>query len=204
MFSPVRPPYLLRRYYSDFTWNIPGDENKVYLTFDDGPIPGATEFVLDTLDHFNVKATFFCIGNNVKTNPEIFERIKSDGHRVGNHTFNHKNGWLFNEEEYVRDVKDAADFIESGLFRPPYGRIKKSQAEILLKQYKIIMWDVLSYDYDQKVTPQQCLQNVISNTRPGSIIVFHDSLKAFRNVKEVLPKYLEFLVENNFVPVTLP
>lgn len=204
MFTPVRPPYLLRRYYKDFTWNIPGDGRKVYLTFDDGPVPEVTEFVLDTLARFDVKATFFCIGSNVKQHPALFNRIRESGHRTGNHTFIHKNGWMANVDDYINDVADAAQFIQSDLFRPPYGRIKKSQAEFLLKQYKIIMWDVLSYDYDPSVSPQQCLQNVTSHTRPGSVIVFHDSVKAFRNVKAVLPKYLEFLLSNEFVPEILP
>ena len=204
MFTPVRPPYLLRRYYKDFTWNLPGEGRKVYLTFDDGPVPEVTDFVLDTLSRFNMKATFFCIGNNVKLHPDIFNRIRESGHRIGNHTFLHKNGWLTNKADYINDVAEAAQFISSDLFRPPYGRIKKSQAEYLLKQYKIIMWDVLSCDYDQSVSPQKCLHNVTSHTRPGSIIVFHDSSKAFRNVKEVLPQYLEFLLKNDFVPEILP
>ncbi len=175
----------------------------MYLTFDDGPVPEVTDFVLDTLSRFEMKATFFCIGNNVKQNPALFNRIRESGHRIGNHTFVHKNGWMTNVEDYINDVAEAAQFIQSDLFRPPYGRIKKSQAEYLLKHYKIIMWDVLSYDYDPSVSPQKCLYNVTAHTRPGSIIVFHDSSKAFRNVKEVLPEYLEFLLKNDFVPEIL-
>ncbi len=204
MFTPVRPPFLLRKYYNEFVWQMPAGENKVYLTFDDGPVPGPTDFVLNTLDSFHVKATFFCIGKNVKSNPEIFSRLIQSGHRIGNHTFFHKNGWMTNAEDYINDVSDAAKFIESNLFRPPYGRIKKSQAEMLLPQYKIIMWDVLSYDFSPQVNPQQCYSNVANHTRAGSVIVFHDSLKAFQNVKETLPRYLEFLLKNNFIPSLLP
>ncbi|MDQ3050195.1 MAG: polysaccharide deacetylase family protein [Bacteroidota bacterium] len=204
MFTPVRPPYLLRRYYNRFTWNIPGEGRKVYLTFDDGPVTGVTDFVLDTLDDFKVKATFFCIGANVKKNPELFQRTLQSGHRVGNHTFQHTNGWLTNVDVYVKDVAEAAHCITSNLFRPPYGRIKKSQAELLLQQYRIIMWDVLSYDFDSGIKPAQCLQNVTMHTRPGSVIVFHDSQKAFSNVKAILPRYLEFLLKNDFVPEVIP
>lgn len=204
MFTPVRPPYLLRRYYNRFTWSIPGADRKVYLTFDDGPVAGVTEFVLDTLDEFKVKATFFCIGSNVKKNPELYQRLLKSGHKTGNHTFLHKNGWLTNADDYVKDVAEAAQHISSGLFRPPYGRIKKAQAELLLPHYRIIMWDVLSYDFSPAVNPAQCLKNVITHTRPGSVIVFHDSQKAFRNVKQVLPGYLEFLLLNNFEPEVIP
>ena len=204
MFAPVRPPYLLRKFYNDFTWNIPGDDRKVYLTFDDGPLPEITEFVLDTLHAYQVKATFFCVGNNVKQHPGIFQRTIAEGHRIGNHTYFHKNGWYTPETEYLQDVADAALLINSNLFRPPYGKIKLKQARAILPHYKIIMWDVISYDWDQSVSPELCLENVTTNTRPGSIVVFHDNLKAIRNVKQVLPKYLEFLKLNQFSFEVIP
>ncbi len=150
------------------------------------------------------KHNFFCIGKNVKSNPEIFSQIIQSGHRIGNHTFFHKNGWMTNTQDYINDVSDAAKVIQSDLFRPPYGRIKKSQAEMLLPHYKIIMWDVLSYDFSPQVNPQQCYKNVTNHTRAGSIIVFHDSIKALQNVKETLPRFLEFLLKNNFIPSLLP
>jgi len=203
MFSSVRPPYLVRRFYNEFTWSLQGAGRNVYLTFDDGPIPEVTEFVLDTLKEFGCKATFFCVGDNVRKHPELYSRILSEGHRTGNHTYSHKNGWLTKTVNYLEDVREAEKYIQSDLFRPPYGKIKRNQASALMPQYKIIMWDVLSYDFDSEVSAVQCLRNVTENTRPGSVIVFHDSVKAFGKVKQVLPEYLKFLKDNNFHPVTL-
>ncbi len=176
----------------------------MFLTFDDGPVPEVTEFVLDVLDSHQVKATFFCVGNNVSKNPGIYNQIINNGHRVGNHTHLHKNGWLTGTDEYTQDVIEAARYIDSDLFRPPYGRIRKSQADVLTARYKIIMWDVISYDYSNSISPEQCLKNVITHTRPGSVIVFHDSVKAFRNLKKVLPAYLGFLKEQQFIPEIIP
>lgn len=198
MFSAVRPPYLLRRYYNRFIWNLNPESKSVYLTFDDGPIPGPTDFVLDQLQKFNAKATFFCIGDNVRKNPELFQKVNDAGHRIGNHTFNHLNGWQHNTDDYVKNVQSAESFISTDIFRPPYGRIKKQQADVLLDKYKIIMWDVLSYDYDKEVSPEQCYLNVVNNVRPGSIIVFHDSLKAFRNLEYTLPRCLRYLKDNDY------
>lgn len=198
MFSAVRPPYLLRRYYNRFIWNMSSDSKGVYLTFDDGPIPGPTDFVLDQLQKFNAKATFFCIGDNVRKNPDLFQKVNDAGHRIGNHTFNHLNGWQHNTSDYVKNVYDAEAFINTDIFRPPYGRIKKQQADVILEKYKVIMWDVLSYDYDKEVSPEQCYLNVVKNVRPGSIIVFHDSLKAFQNLEYTLPKCLRYLKENDY------
>jgi peptidoglycan/xylan/chitin deacetylase (PgdA/CDA1 family) len=193
IYSPVRPPYLVRRYYFRFLWRMSETENTVYLTFDDGPIPGVTERALDVLKEHNATATFFCIGKNVEKHPAIYKRILAEGHSIGNHTQNHVNGWNVNTRTYVTDALRAADVIDSPLFRPPYGRIKLEQSEMLLKRYRIVMWDILSYDYDAAVSPQQCLLNVTTNIRPGSIIVFHDSLKAKRNMEYALPRVLEFL-----------
>lgn len=175
----------------------------VYLTFDDGPVPRYTEFVLDTLREFKAKATFFCIGNNVKENPGIFNRIQQEGHSVGNHTLQHLNGWLTPSHEYTEDVRKAEELIPTGLFRPPYGRIRMDQARVVMKKHKIIMWDVLSYDFHAKVSPEKCFKNVINHTRPGSIVVFHDSEKAFPKLEPVLPKYLRFLIENGYKFATL-
>ncbi len=204
MFTPVTPPYLIRRYYNKFTWNLPNEQRKVYLTFDDGPLPGVTDFVLDTLESFNAKATFFCVGDNVTKHAAIYNRILKNGHRTGNHTFFHRNGWQSSLQEYLHEVTLASKVISSDLFRPPYGRIKKSQSQEILRDYRIIMWDVLSYDFAQTVSPMQCLSNVKTFSRPGSIIVFHDNQKSFRNLREVLPAYLKYLHENNFVPAIIP
>jgi peptidoglycan-N-acetylglucosamine deacetylase len=198
MFTPVRPPYLLRKFYSEFTWDIPVNGPEVFLTFDDGPTPGVTEFVLDTLKQHLAKATFFCIGKNVQQHPELFERIKAEGHRTGNHTYQHLNGWITSAQAYKDDVKEASRFITTDLFRPPYGRLKKSQARDLLPIYRVVMWDVLSFDWDPTVTPETCLSNVINHIRAGSIIVFHDSQKAFPNLKYALPRVLEYLSEKKY------
>ncbi len=199
MFTPVRPPFVVKRFYHRFVWEMPAVNKNIYLTFDDGPVPEATDFVLQQLEKYRAPATFFCIGDNVKKHPAIFQEIKNAGHRIGNHTQHHLNGWENNTENYIKDVNEAAKFVSSELFRPPYGRIRKQQANLLLEKYKIIMWDVISYDYDKRVTPEKCYQNVITNTRPGSIIVFHDSVKAFKNITYALPKCLEYFQSNGFI-----
>jgi peptidoglycan/xylan/chitin deacetylase (PgdA/CDA1 family) len=195
----AKSPAIVKKYYSQLTWDIPNNENKIYLTFDDGPIPEVTEWVLDILKQYQIKATFFCIGDNIKKNPEIFQRILEDGHFVGNHTQNHLNGWKTEDEVYFKNIKECSELVNSKLFRPPYGRIKKSQHSILNTQYSIIMWDVLSGDFDAKTTPEQCYNNVIKNTKSGSIIVFHDSVKASENLKKTLPKAIDFLLKKGFV-----
>jgi len=189
---------LLRRYYNRFIWNFHPDSKSIYLTFDDGPIPGPTDFVLEQLEKYNAKATFFCIGDNVKKNPDLFQKLIHNGHRIGNHSHNHLNGWQHNTNDYVENVRNAEEFISSDIFRPPYGRIKKQQANILIEKYRIIMWDVLSCDYDKNVSPDQCYLNVVKNIRPGSIVVFHDSLKAFKNLEYSLPKSLAFFTDEGY------
>jgi peptidoglycan/xylan/chitin deacetylase (PgdA/CDA1 family) len=192
----IKTPFWLRAIYSNCTWKIPTKDKVIYLTFDDGPDPEATAFVLANLKKYNAKATFFCIGNNVLKHPNIYESVLKDGHRVGNHTYDHLNGWQTENLLYIDNIKDAKNMIESILFRPPYGRIKKSQIK-LLKQSdslpnQIIMWDVLSGDFDQKVDGETCARNVIKNTVPGSIIVFHDSQKAWDRMSVALPIVLEY------------
>jgi peptidoglycan/xylan/chitin deacetylase (PgdA/CDA1 family) len=162
-------------------------EKLVYLTFDDGPTPEVSHWVLDVLDIHEIKATFFCIGQQVEKYPDTFQEIIKRGHAIGNHTYHHLSGWKCTDEQYITDTERAADLIQSNLFRPPYGRIKRSQYAALKKQYKIIMWDVLSKDYDMEVQPEACIKNVVSNIKPGSIIVMHDSVKAQRNMKHSLP-----------------
>ena len=193
MLFPVSPPKLIRKFYHRFTWDKKGDGNFIYLTFDDGPVPEYTEYVLDTLQQFDAKATFFCIGQNTEKNPGIYQRMLREGHSTGNHTWQHLNGWMTPTGEYISDVRKTESLIPPRLFRPPYGRIRMKQAEEIMQHHQIIMWDVLSYDFHPKVTPDQCYRNVAEHSRPGSIVVFHDSEKAFRNLKPVLPKYLAFL-----------
>jgi peptidoglycan-N-acetylglucosamine deacetylase len=198
MLFPVRPPGIVKLFYPRFTWRMNPCERKVYLTFDDGPVPVYTEFVLNKLKEFGCKATFFCIGSNVVQHQELYKRIIAEGHAVGNHTYSHINGWRSRRSKYLQDVKRAEESIASDLFRPPYGKIGLRQANDILKKYRIIMWDVLSYDFHEQVSPEKCLNNVITCTRPGSIVVFHDSEKAFPKLREVLPAYLEFLQKNNY------
>ncbi|WP_026914108.1 polysaccharide deacetylase family protein [Christiangramia portivictoriae] len=182
------------------------DENAIYLTFDDGPIPEITPWVLDLLDDYSAKATFFCIGENVVKNPNIFQSILKNGHAVGNHTYNHLNGWKSSKAVYTQNTektqqafKDNHYHPETRFFRPPYGRIKNSQASALVESgYKIVMWDVISGDYDHNLSAEKCYQNVIENAASGSTIVFHDSEKAFKNLREVLPRVLRYYSEKGF------
>ena len=191
--------YLIKRYYPKLVWSIPNKENKIYLTFDDGPTPEVTEWTLKILKRHNIKATFFCIGNNIEKHPAIFEQIKKDGHRVANHTQEHNNGWNTKNEVYYESISKCQQLTQTTLFRPPYGRIRKSQAKIIEREYKIMMWSVLSGDFDKKTTPEKCLKNVTKHTKSGSIIVFHDSVKAFEKLQYALPKAIEYLLEKGFV-----
>lgn len=175
----------------------------MYLTFDDGPHPVITPFVLEELKKYNAKASFFCIGKNVSLYPEVYQRILSEGHTVGNHTYDHPNGWLTGDEHYLKNIKEASKFIQSNLFRPPYGKMKRSQAQRLSEAMnlpvKVIMWDVLSADFITGINKEKCLQNVIRNYGNGSIIVFHDSEKAFSNLSYALPETLRILSEKGYV-----
>ncbi len=205
----IKTHSIIKKLFSKYIWDLPNNENKIYLTFDDGPTPQITEWVLEQLHQHNAKATFFCIGKNIEAYPLIFTKIIKIGHRIGNHTFNHLNGWKTTTEEYSANISLCDDSLsnlileasnkKSKIFRPPYGKIKPKQAKEILKQgYKIIMWDVLSADFDQTISKEKCLKNVISKIKPGSIIVFHDSVKAFKNLEYALPKVLDYLDENNF------
>jgi len=184
-------PNILTKAFPSLIWKIPTNEKILYLTFDDGPVPEATPWVLETLKKYNAKATFFCVGDNVRKNPSIYNQILKDGHSVGNHTFNHLNGWTTKPEDYVNNIEKAAELINSNLFRPPRGLFKNSHFQLLKQKYKVIMWSVLSVDYDKSLSQKQCLKNVIDNAKPGSIIVFHDSIKAWKNMNYALPKVLE-------------
>ncbi len=172
-------------------------EKKIYLSFDDGPHPVATPFVLDQLKKYNAKASFFCIGKNVAAYPSLYSRILEEGHTVGNHTQDHLNGWKTTTDDYLRNVKAAEKWIKSGLFRPPYGRIRSAQAR-KMKQYQIIMWDVLSADFDKAVSAERCYQHVVRHTNNGSIVVFHDSEKAWDKMSNTLPLVLEHFSKKGF------
>ncbi|GAB2772766.1 polysaccharide deacetylase family protein [Rhabdobacter roseus] len=185
-------PFWLKLLYSSYLWRVPTQEKKLYLTFDDGPIPDVTEFVLDTLQQFKAHATFFCIGDNVRKYPAIFEKILQGRHSVGNHTYNHLNGWKTNDETYLANIDQCTRQLNTHttLFRPPYGRIKPSQAKAVSIDKKIVMWDVLSGDYSPDVSPEKCLRKTIRYAKKGSIILFHDSLKAQHNLRYALPRVL--------------
>lgn len=196
----VKTPFWLKKIFSSYSWEVRTGEKELYLTFDDGPHNIATPFVLQQLEQFDAKATFFCIGKNVILHPEIHAAILKKGHTIGNHTHNHLNGWKVNTKDYSTDVDEASKHISSRLFRPPYGRITNSQGKVLLcKDFKVIMWDVLSGDFDKNITVEKCATNVIRNARKGSIIVFHDSEKAYNNLNYALPKVLEHFSEKGYV-----
>jgi len=212
----VQTPKFVQRIFPKRIWAFPNSENKIYLTFDDGPIPEVTPWVLDSLKKHNAKATFFCIGDNIAKHPEIFKRIISEGHAVGNHTFNHLNGRKTRPEDYLENVVKAEteiahrtlsicpEFNQRGehlalLFRPPYGQMTSAQAKsIRQKGYQIVMWNVLSADYDQTISEEKCFKNVAETIKPGSVVVFHDSLKAQRNMQYALPKVLDIIAGNGW------
>ncbi len=217
----VKTPALLAHALPRRTWRIRNASNRVYLTFDDGPIPKVTPWVLDTLKEAEAKATFFCIGDNIRKHPDIFRRIISEGHAIGNHTFHHLNGRKTTSAQYLEDVARCEREIQNSnltpqtsnltpqtspliphpsyLFRPPYGRLTSKQARTLIDQgYELIMWDVLSYDFDAKLSKEQCLQNVLKHVRPGSIVVLHDSLKAEEKLRYCLPRILDFISEKGW------
>lgn len=185
-------------------WDIPVKENRLFLTFDDGPHPEATVFVLDELKKHAAKATFFCVGENVLKYPDVYRRILDEGHGVGNHTHNHLNGKKVNDALYLNNIKEASQCIDTVFFRPPFGRMTAFQKKNVSKamrvsKARIIMWDVLSGDFDQKNSADQCLENVIINSKPGSIIVFHDSGKCIKILSEILPKILQHFIEQKFL-----
>ena len=214
----VKTPFLLKKLYpSSLVWNKSRNQKVIFLTFDDGPIPIVTPWVLKTLKNFNAKATFFCIGENIAKHPEIFEQLKADGHAVGNHTHNHLKGWLTDDKIYLENFKKCQSLTQTNLFRPPYGRIKFSQIKLLKNQVanskhqddlqrnqiSIVMWDVLSGDFDTKLSPEKCLKNVMKHTQNGSIIVFHDSLKAWDRLEYTLPKALAYWIKQGYTFETL-
>ncbi len=194
----VKTPQFIQKLFPNFIWRMPTEEKVLHLTFDDGPIPEVTPWVLDQLEQYKAKATFFCVGDNVRKHPDVLEMVRKAGHALGNHTYNHLNGWLTENLQYFLNVRRCAQALHSSLFRPPYGRMKPGQGDFLLRHYRIVMWDVLSGDFDPDISAEQCLHNVLSNARRGSIVVFHDSLKAFDKLKYVLPKVLEHFAQQGY------
>ncbi len=191
-------PLLIRHIYKGVLWRKDSSEKKIYLTFDDGPIPVVTPWVLDQLDAFGIKATFFCVGENVMRYPEIYEEILRRGHRTGNHTYNHLRGFITNTDVYLQNVEKAAQYIHSNLFRPPHGDLWQKQYASLRKNYQIVQWDLITRDYNAKLTGERVFQIVRKHARNGSIIVFHDSVKAEKNMRYAMPKAIEYLQSAGF------
>ncbi len=187
----VKTPSIFQNSFPNFTWRIPTKEKVLHLTFDDGPTPEVTPWVLEQLAAYNAKATFFAIGENIIQYPELFEEVKSAGHAVGNHTHTHLNGWATDSIPYFHNVRHCARLVQSSLFRPPFGRLKPKQAQFLQRHYRIVMWDVLSGDFDPNISSEKCLNNVTKNAKPGSIVVFHDNQKAKDKLIDTLPKVLD-------------
>ena len=190
----IKTPWLLKKLYPNFVWDAAYNPRCIYLTFDDGPIPIVTPFVLNILKQYNAKATFFCIGDNVRKHPDIFEHVKNEGHAIGNHTFSHLKGWDTDDKIYLDNFLQADELLDTKLFRPPYGRMKKSQLKLLQEAkpgVEAIMWNILSADFDVNITPEKCLDNVLKNTKGGDIVLFHDSLKAKERMEYALPRAME-------------
>jgi peptidoglycan/xylan/chitin deacetylase (PgdA/CDA1 family) len=194
----VKTPKFIQELFPNFTWKIPTEDKVLYLTFDDGPIPSVTPWVLEQLAKYNAKATFFCVGNNIEKHPDVFEQVQAAGHSIGNHTFNHLNGWTSDNIPYFHNIRHCANLTKTILFRPPYGKLRPRQTQFLLRHYRIVMWDVLSGDFDPNITEEQCLLNVTRNVEPGSIVVFHDSLKAEEKLRYALPKALAYFAEQGY------
>jgi len=206
---PAKTPALVKQYYENYIWEIAESDNGIYLTFDDGPIPDVSTWILDLLDSYGIKATFFCVGDNVKKHPNTFEHLVKSGHGVGNHTFNHLNGWNTKTRKYLENIKKTTDIfknhgIKTKLFRPPYGKLRPQQSKaIKALGYDIIFWSVLSKDYSLKLSSQQVFNNIIQHAKAGSIIVCHDNIKAFKHLKAILPHAIETLLQKGFEFKTL-
>ncbi len=194
----VKTPSFIKNLFPNFIWSVPSKDKVIYLTFDDGPIPEVTPWVMEMLEQYNAKGTFFCVGDNVQKNNAVFESLIENGHEVGNHTFNHLNGWSSENVPYFHNIRNCATLVKSELFRPPYGKLKPRQAQFLMRHYSIVMWDVLSGDFDENISKEQCLKNVLSKTKEGSIVVFHDSLKAESKLRYVLPRVLDHFANLGF------
>ena len=197
-YKMLQVPEIVKSLFKNVVWRINPAGKDIYLTFDDGPHPQVTPQVLDILDRYGVKATFFCVAENVSRYPEVFNEVKRRGHAVGNHTFNHLKGFDTPDDEYLKNIKKASEYIDSKLFRPPHGRIRLSQIKALKKNFRIIMWDFITYDYDKNIEPERIVNEVKRRSRNGSIVVFHDSLKAEKNMLSALPEALQYWLEEGY------
>ena len=198
MHKLIKTPTLIQFFFPSLLWSKKRDKKILYLTFDDGPYNMLSPFILDELKKYKAKATFFYLGSKAEKYPQLIKRCKDENHKIGNHSYSHPNGWKTKNSRYYQDIEKANKLLNSNLFRPPYGRIKPSQINHLKKYYKIIMWDILSWDFDKKTSPEECYNNIIKNTKSGSIIVLHENEKSAKNVKEVLPKILSYFSSQGF------
>lgn len=199
----VKTPIFIQKIYESCTWRIDSKEN-IYLSFDDGPDPEATPFVLETLKSYDAKATFFCIGENAEAHPEIIEQIVEDGHTIGNHSYSHPSGWSTKTLEYIADVDKCNEVLGSKIFRPPYGRLKPAQLKALKSNYEIIMWDVMCGDFEDQLSDEKCLSNITKNANAGSIVLLHDTAKSMKKLKSVLPKVLEYFADKGLKFEAIP
>ncbi|HKK88862.1 MAG TPA: polysaccharide deacetylase family protein [Saprospiraceae bacterium] len=195
---PVKTPLWVQKLIPSALWHFPRNENVLYLSFDDGPSPQLTPWILETLEKWKAKATFFCVGENINKYPQLYQEITELGHTIGNHSYNHLNGWLTNDKSYFQNIALNASQTGSKLYRPPYGRMKPSQIRHLKKRYQLVYWDVLSGDFDRDLSPEKCLKNILENARQGSIIVLHDNIKADKSLKYVLPRLLQHYAEKKW------
>ncbi len=204
----IKTPRFIQALFPRFMWRAETNEKVVHLTFDDGPIPEVTPWVLGQLEQYDAKATFFCVGHNIEKHPDIYRKVVEAGHLTGNHTYNHLDGWTTDNMTYFRNIRKASRLVDSNLFRPPYGHMLPSQAQFLQRHYQVVMWDVLSGDFDPSLDQQLCLDNILRHVRPGSIIVLHDSVKSFAKLKFVLPRLLDTLHSQGYtfgsVPAAVP
>jgi len=207
--TPIKTPDIAKKMFPNYIWDIPSENKTIYLTFDDGPTPGITNWIIDVLSQYDAKATFFCLGKNLKLYPELFKNIINNNHAIGNHTYNHVKGWRTSTKNYLDNIIKAQSIIESEntdpqskikyLFRPPYGQIRPKQGKALNDMgYQVVMWNVLSFDWNHKISPENCLNNVLLHAKDGSIVVFHDSHKAKVNMTYALPKVLEYFSKKGF------
>ncbi|MDA3883537.1 MAG: polysaccharide deacetylase family protein [Bacteroidales bacterium] len=199
-----QPPLVIEKMLPNLIWRLPQEEKTVYITFDDGPVPYYTEKVIDCLNSYNITGTFFCVGENINRHPDLYAHLQEKGHTVGSHTYNHLNSWKCTNNEYIENVHKGARHINTHLFRPPHGKIRFKQSKQLIQKYDIIMWDVISKDYDKSLTGLNCFENVKNYVQNGSIIVFHDSQKAFKNCMYALPKTIDYLLQNNYSIQNIP
>ena len=204
MLKLIKSLKILRYLFADFLWKIDTDEKVIYLTFDDGPHPAITPWIIDLMNQYNAKGTFFLIGDAVSKHPDLYQLYKANGHQVGNHTYRHIKGWRSRKKKYLNEVAQCAEFVESSLFRPPYGQINLRSIREIKKKYKIVMWDVLSWDFDKETSTEICLSNVINCTKEGSIVVFHENEKSMKNIMYVLPKVLKHFTKQGYQFKAIP